>query len=40
MRCPSSLSELIGRKSGNHRRRVALAGITAPDAEQGFDFFA
>jgi hypothetical protein len=37
---PSSLSELICRKSGNHRRRVAFSGTTAPDAEQGFDFSA
>jgi hypothetical protein len=38
--CSSSLSELICRKSGNHRRRVAFADTTAPDAEQGFDFYA
>jgi hypothetical protein len=37
---PSSLSELICRKSGDHRRGVAFAGTTVPDAEQGFDFDA
>ena len=36
----SSLSELICRESGNHRRRVAFPGTTAPDAKQGFDFRA
>jgi hypothetical protein len=36
----SSLSELICRKSGNHRRRVAFPGTTARDADQGFDFHA
>jgi predicted nucleic acid-binding protein len=39
-RHPSSLSELIRRKLGNHLRRVAFPGTTAPDAEQGFDFLA
>ena len=32
--------KLICRKSGNHRRRVAFPGTTAPDAKQGFDFRA
>ncbi len=37
---PSSLSELICRKLGNHRRRVAFPATTPLDAEQGFDFHA